>query len=326
MTRKLILDLDTGIDDALAIAYAIGSEQAGDVELIGITGTYGNVSVATGVRNALAVTALFGRDDIPVYPGIDRPRTAAEPLPYEPGPGARRIHGDNGIGDMAIPDSPRAAETTPAVDFIIDAAETYGRDLLIVPTGAMTTIAEVCRREPGISRLVGSITFMGGALTVPGNVTPGAEANIAQDPEAADYLVRSGVETTMIGLDVTHQAVLRRDEILPWRQAGTAAGDFLAGMTDFYIDSYAHTQPEHAGCCLHDPLAVAAVLDPTLIGTLGVNLRVDLDGPWRGRTIGDRAGGRLVDPHKTTQVAVRVDVLRFKQRFLDRVTALAAVR
>ena len=125
---------------------------------------------------------------------------------------------------MTIPDSRRSPETTAAADFIIDAAHTYGKDLVIVPTGAMTTIAEVCRREPRIGELVGSITFMGGALTVPGNVTPGAEANIMQDPEAADAILRSGVETTMIGLDVTHQAVLTRRDIERWRRAGHRGG------------------------------------------------------------------------------------------------------
>lgn len=209
MTRKLILDLDTGIDDTLAIAYALASEQADDVRLIGITGTYGNVTVETGMRNALAVTDLLGHPEVSVYPGLDRPSTAPENFRYSPSAGTRRIHGDNGIGDMTIPDSRRSPETTAAADFIIDAAHTYGKDLVIVPTGAMTTIAEVCRREPRIGELVGSITFMGGALTVPGNVTPGAEANIMQDPEAADAILRSGVETTMIGLDVTHQACSR---------------------------------------------------------------------------------------------------------------------
>ena len=157
---------------------------------------------------------------------------------------------------------------------------------------------------------------MGGALTVPGNVTPGAEANIMQGTRRPPTpSSRSGVETTMIGLDVTHQAVLTRRDIERWRRLGTAAGDFLAGMTDFYIDAYSATQPELKGCGMHDPLAVAAALDPTLVTTLGMNLQVDLEGAYRGRTIGDRAHDRLTDSHKTTQVAVRVDIARFKSQF-----------
>ena len=316
--KKMILDLDTGVDDALAISYALGSPE---IELIGITGTYGNVTVEQVVRTALAVTDLLGHPEVKVYQGLPHSSTTDH---FEVLPISAFIHGDNGIGDMTIPDSRRSPETTAAADFIIDAAHTYGKDLVIVPTGAMTTIAEVCRREPRIGELVGSITFMGGALTVPGNVTPGAEANIMQDPEAADAILRSGVETTMIGLDVTHQAVLTRRDIERWRRLGTAAGDFLAGMTDFYIDAYSATQPELKGCGMHDPLAVAAALDPTLVTTLGMNLQVDLEGAYRGRTIGDRAHDRLTYSHKTTQVAVRVDIARFKSQFLDRITALAS--
>jgi len=180
MTCKLILDLDTGIDDTLAIAYALASEQADDVRLIGITGTYGNVTVETGMRNALAVTDLLGHPEVSVYPGLDRPSTAPENFRYSPSAGTRRIHGDNGIGDMTIPDSRRSPETT------------------------------------------------------------------------------------------------------------------------------------------------AAALDPTLVTTLGMNLQVDLEGAYRGRTIGDRAHDRLTYSHKTTQVAVRVDIARFKSQFLDRITALAS--
>lgn len=321
--RKLILDLDTGIDDTLAIAYALGS--ADEVDLIGVTGTYGNVTVRRGVRNSLAVLHLFGRDDVPVYPGVDHP-LAYDPAangPWEPSAGSVAVHAPNGVGGATIPDSPREAEPDgSAVDFIIDAARTYGENLVIVPTGAMTTMATVLKTAPDIRDSGARITLMGGALTVPGNVSPGAEANISQDPEAADYLFRCGARTTMIGLDVTHQTALTRKGTAVWRALGTPAGDFLADMTDYYIDFYLAHQPEIGGCGLHDPLAVAAALDPMLVTTLGVNLKVDLDGAFRGRTIGDRA--RLADPDKHTQVALGVDVPEFLERFMTRITALAA--
>lgn len=314
--RPLILDLDTGIDDALAIAYALASPE---VDLIAVTGTYGNVTVERGMRNSLAVLHLFGRDDVPVYPGLDHPRTATG---FTPSAGSSAIHGVDGLGGAALPDSPRCPEMRSAVDVILDAARTYGRDLLVVPTGAMTTVSEVCRRDPDLMDSVGSLTFMGGALTVPGNVNPAVEANIAQDPESADMLLRSGVHTTMVGLDVTHQTVLTRRATASWRALGTPAGAFLADMVDYYIGAYERSQPELGGCGLHDPLAVAAAIDPTLVTTLGVNLQVDLDGPFRGRTIGDRL--RLRDPDKTTRVAVGVDADRFVTRFVKRLTVLAA--
>lgn len=233
MRKKLILDLDTGIDDALAIAYALGS--ADEIDLIGITATYGNVAVPLAARNALAVLHLFGRDDVPVYPGVDHPIAPAT-LPkmrgttpderaqayarwqnggadgwqtdasWSPTPGSVAVHHPNGIGGAIIPDSPRAPEAPgSAVDFIIAAAREYGPDLTIVPTGAMTTMATVFRNAPDLKDSGVNVTLMGGALTLPGNVSPAAEANISQDPESADYLFKCGARTTMIGLDVTHQ-------------------------------------------------------------------------------------------------------------------------
>lgn len=323
--RKLILDLDTGIDDALAIAYALGS--ADEVDLIGVTSTYGNVTVPLAARNSLAVLHLFGRDDVPVYPGVDHPLTYDPETdgPWAPSAGSVAVHAPNGLGGAVIPDAPREPENPgSAVDFIIDAARTYGGNLTIVPTGAMTTMTTVMAKAPDVIDSGAHITLMGGALTVPGNVSPGAEANISQDPEAADRLFRCGARTTMIGLDVTHRTALTREGTAKWRALKTPAGDFLADMTDYYIDFYLAHQPEVKGCGLHDPLAVAAALDPTLVGTIGVNLKVDLDGAFRGRTIGDRA--RLTDPDKTTRVAVDVDAPRFLARFMERTTALAAGR
>lgn len=314
--KKLILDLDTGIDDTLAIAYAIGSPE---VELIGVTGTYGNVTVEEGMSNSLAVLDLFGHPEIPVYPGVSHPTES--PSFVRPAVSSI-IHGHNGLGDAKIPKSVRKPQSVSAVDFIIHAAEQYGKDLLFVPTGALSTVAQVFRQAPQLNEAFGTVTLMGGALTVPGNVSQGAEANIAQDPQAANYLFRSGARTTMVGLDVTHQCVLTRKETALWRNLGTDAGRFLADMTDFYIAAYERTQPALGGCGLHDPLAVAAAIDPTLITTLAINLQVDTEGAYRGRTVGDSS--RLSQTTKTTQVAVGVDALRFKQEFMRRVTSVAS--
>ena len=125
----------------------------------------------------------------------------------------------------------------------------------------------------------------------------------------------------MIGLDVTHQTALTREKAHEWASLGTPAGDFLVTMTDYYIDFYLKNQPEIRGCGLHDPLAVAAALDPSLVTTFRFNLQVDLEGPFRGRTIGDRS--RLQDPDKHTQVALGVNVPEFLDRFMTRVTAAA---
>lgn len=163
---------------------------------------------------------------------------------------------------------------------------------------------------------------MGGALTVSGNVSPCAEANISQDPEAADYVFRHAQRITMVGLDVTLQTLLTRKHTQQWRDLHTDRGDFLAEMTDYYIKAYETTAPNLGGCGLHDPLAVGVAVDPSLVGTLPVNLKVDTEDPTRGRTIGDV--DRLNNPDKTAQAAVTVDVQRFLDEFMSRISGLAA--
>lgn len=314
--KKLILDLDTGVDDALAIAYALGSPE---VELIGITGTYGNVLLETGVRNALAITDLLGHPEVKVYKGLPHARAAES---FDVLDISKFIHGANGIGDVAIPDSSREPEEQPAVDFIIEAVKTYGKDLIYVPTGPMTNIAAALDKAPEIKDEIGGVVLMGGALTVCGNVNAWSEANISQDPDAADLLFRSGTPATMIGLDVTLQTLLTYEQTRRWRELGTVAGAFLADMTDYYIKAYETTSPHLGGCGLHDPLAVGVAVDPTLVTTLDINMQVDVDGPTRGRTIGDNT--RMNDPVKTMKAAVGVDVARFLDEFMTRITALAA--
>ncbi|MFC0264981.1 nucleoside hydrolase [Alloscardovia macacae] len=318
MSKKMILDLDTGVDDALAIAYALASPE---VELIGITGTYGNVLMDQGTRNSLAITDILGHPEVPVFRGVDHSSTS-EPGSFEVLEISKFIHGENGIGDVEIPDSPRVVEQQDAVDFIIEAAHTYGEDLIYVPTGPDTNIAAALKKDPQIAHLIGSIVIMGGALTVPGNVNAWTEANISQDPEAADYLFRSGANVTMVGLDVTLQTLLTYADTAKWRALGTKAAKFYADMTDFYIKAYETTSPHLGGCGLHDPLAVAVAVDPSLVTLLDINMKVDVDGPTRGRTIGDEQ--RITDRTKTMKVAVAVDVDRFVGELMDRIGALVA--
>lgn len=358
MVRKLILDLDVGIDDTLALAYVLGSPE---VELIGVMTSFGNVRVETSARNALAVLDLFGRSDVPVYLGADRALAAQGA--YEPSPAVLRIHGENGVGGCRIPDAARepvgaegevrgsaepgagrgavgragdmAPEGRPkapgdplgnaAVEFLIEATERYGDELVYVPTGPLTNLALALRQEPGLVRRLRHVTLMGGALTVPGNVSPCAEANIANDPEAADLAFRSGLHATMVGLDVTHQTLLTKQETALWREVGRASASelvrarasFLADMTDYYIDRYLENNPYLGGCSLHDPLSVGVAIDPTLVGTHGVNLKADLVGAVRGRTIGDDE--RLNEPEKACDVALTVDAPRFVSEFMARI-------
>lgn len=208
--KKLILDLDTGVDDALAISYALGSPE---VELIGITGTYGNVLMEQGVRNALAITELLGHPEVPVYKGLPHASTKDS---FEVLPISAFIHGENGIGDAVIPDPKRDAETEPAVDFIIDAVKTYGDDLVYVPTGPQTNIAAAFRKAPEIAEQLGKIVLMGGALTVPGNVNRLDRSEYLAGPRCGGLCVPSyeGCDDDRFGCDAADAAHLQGDATL----------------------------------------------------------------------------------------------------------------
>ena len=316
--RKIILDLDTGIDDTLALSYVLGSP---DAELIGITGTYGNVVLDRGVDNDLRLLAMYGREDIPVFKGIDHPSTADS---FSVPPDSEIFHGANGTGNVEIPaQTDRQASQQSSVDFIIDAVRRYPKgELVVVPTGALTTIAAALEQAPDIVDRI-SIVMMGGTLTQPGNVGPFAEANINQDPEAANRVFATAADITMVGLDVTTQALMSREDTEALRATGTSAGRFLADMTDYYIDiSEKESGVYLGGCNLHDPLAAAVAIDPSLVTTFATNLMVETEGPQRARTIGNPS--RLLDPVKNTKVALSVDTERFTRRFMDRLLTLVS--
>ena len=204
--RKMILDLDTGVDDALAIAYALADPE---VDLIGIVSSYGNNLLDVCAENSLKLLELLGHTDIPVFKGLPHSSTTDH---FDVMQVSKDIHGNNGIGEVQLPAPSRSVEEESGVDFYIDAAHKYGKDLIIIPTGPMTNLAAALKKDPEIAHLIGNVTFMGGALTVEGNVTPVAEANINQDPKAANEVLTSDLPLTMVGLDVTLRTLLTKKE------------------------------------------------------------------------------------------------------------------
>ncbi len=312
--KKIILDLDTGIDDALAIAYALGSPE---VELIGILASYGNVLTEQSARNSLAILDFFGHPEVPVFMGCTHSWTTDS---FSVLPISAFIHGKNGIGEVEIPASSRSVSPVHGVDFLIESVHKYGKDLIFIPTGPQTNLATAIKKDPTIVDEIGNVVFMGGALTVPGNIENIAEANISQDPEATDFVFKSGIPCTMVGLDITLKVLLTKKETQTWRDLGTPQGKFLADMTDYYIKAYETTSPHLGGCALHDPLAVGVAVDPTLIKTHAINLQCDLEGVMRGRTIGDPS--RLSEPAETIEVGLGVDIDRALKEFMSRLTAL----
>ncbi|WKD59097.1 nucleoside hydrolase [Corynebacterium caspium] len=306
---KVILDLDTGIDDALALAYTLGSPE---LELIGITCTFGNVLVADGAQNNLDLLELFQAPDIPVCLGLPHPQAATG---FEVLKISEFIHGTNGIGDVELKPSARKLSEISAVDFLVAAAREHGDNLLVVATGPMTNLAAAIAKDPEFAQT--QMVIMGGAFGVPGNVNAWSEANISQDPEAANDLLSAANDLVMVGLDVTLQTLLTYEHTAKWRASGSRAGTYLADITDYYIKAYETTAPYLGGCGLHDPLAVGIAVDPSLATLLPHNLKVETSGPTRGRTIGNEK--RLNDPIKNTKVAVGVDVQRFLKEFMERI-------
>lgn len=296
--KKLILDIDTGIDDALALAYALGSSEA---DVIGVVGTYGNVYTPQGVQNVLNLLETLKCTHIPVFAGEEH---ASSKPAFDRLDISAKIHGNNGIGEVELPLAKNSKETKHGVDFILEAVKQYGKDICVVATGPCTNIAQAIAKDASIASAIGSIVIMGGALSVPGNVTAFAEANIYQDPQAADDLFKSGAPITMVGLDVTMRSILRLEDTAGWRLCGHA-GQQYADIVDYYIHIHDEIAPHLQGCPLHDPSAVAAALHPEFFTTLSLFMSAETQGPSIGRTIGQC--DQLQEKTPNVQVCVGVN-------------------
>ena len=315
--KKIILDLDTGIDDTLALSYILGSE---DAELIGITGTYGNVLLETGIRMIWIcwkctddqISRCLRVCRIPVMRILSRCLTVQAFFTVAMAPAMLRCLQRQHVRRLIS-----------SQRFHYRIARKYSKEELVyVPTGPSTNIDAAFVKAPDIVDKL-TIVMMGGALTQPGNCNPYMEANISMDPKASNRMFSTSADITMIGLDVTMQALMTKKDTQALRDVGTKAGAFLADMTDYYIDISEETDPAfQGGCNLHDPLAAAVALDPTLVTTFPIDLMVETEGPSIGRTIGDPT--RLLSQPKNTKVALGVDAERFTSQFMERLLKLAA--
>jgi purine nucleosidase len=307
--KPIILDVDTGIDDALAISYAVN---APEVELLGVTTCFGNVTVQEATRNTLLVLEHLD-SSVPVIPGASKPLFVSRVKAS-----ATHIHGEDGIGNTLTDMSTREASQQYAPQFIIDQVRSKPHQVTIITVAAMTNLALAIMQAPDIVGLVDKVVVMGGAVTRAGNVTPHAEANIYADPEAADYVFASGIPITLVGLDVTMETLLPKKDVQVWRDKQTALSTLLADMTDFYIDAYEDFYPGIGGCGLHDPLAVGVAINPDFVKTKPLYVRVDLDGFHSlGRTVGDLRSKPAHEPNM--DVCLEVDAERFLEHFLSKV-------
>ncbi|MCY0877815.1 MAG: nucleoside hydrolase [Firmicutes bacterium] len=305
--RRIILDVDTGIDDAWALIYAL---RAPTLDVLGITTGFGNADVDTTTRNTLAVTDLL-QSRVPVYRGAVKPLCR----PWD-GP-VTSYHGVNGLGNASVPDPLRPPENTEAVDFLHQVLTALPHEVTIVTLARLTNIARLLLYDPHVAPLISRLVIMGGAAFVPGNVTPVAEANIWGDPEAADLVFQSGIPITMVGLDVTHRARLTWDD-LDRLDSSLPYAAMMRDATAFYLKAYERDHPEMQGWCpIHDPLAVAVAEDPSLVAVRRYPVRVEHAGRWTtGMTVVDARMGE--QPHGI-EVALDLNAPAFLHRFWDRV-------
>lgn len=304
--KKVIIDVDTGIDDALALSYAIRSPE---LEVLGVTTCFGNTSVEDAARNTIHILNLLDVQ-IPVAIGAHKP-IYRDHLKAK----ATHVHGEDGLGDTGHPFIAGKPIEQHAVDFIIENIKEYPHEITMILVGSSTNLAHAILKEPEIIGLIKEVVIMGGAVTVPGNVTPFAEANIYTDPEAVDLVFRSGLPIRLVGLDVTLQTLLPREILQIWREKNTQLSNFFADMTEFYMDFYLRRY-DMGGCGLHDPLAVGVVIDPSIVKGKYMDVQVTLeDNAEIGKTFVS-----LEQSNKSNiQVCLEVDAERFLQHFLSRV-------
>ena len=298
MTTRVILDCDPGHDDAIALLLALASPQ---IDLVGVTTVHGNQTLEKTTDNALRVLALVGREDVPVAMGADRPLVRELQV-------AAHVHGESGLDGPELP--PRASEPVEqsAVDFLVEHA---GPETVLVPIGPLTNVALAL--EAGIRPA--RIVLMGGSIAE-GNMTPAAEFNIWADPEAAARVFASGLDVTMIGLDVTHGALLTPAWAERFRAAGRV-GTFVAELVEFFKRYHARTYGWD-GAPIHDAVALAHAFRPGIVRTEYVNVEVELESDLnRGRTVVDR--WRRTDRAPNAHVGVAIDADALFELLLERI-------
>lgn len=275
MPHKIIIDTDPGVDDTMAIFFALRSPE---LEVIGLTTIFGNVHTSLATINALRLLEIAGRPDIPVVPGASAPLTGpfGGPVPY--------VHGDDGQGNAHLPPPTTHPRAGSAAAFIVEQVMAAPGEITLVPLGPLTNIALALRLEPRLAQNVRQVVLMGGNALCPGNATPAAEANIHNDPEAADVVFGAGWSVTMVGLDVTHQVNMRRTHLARYEQANNPLAQHIARIVPFYRDFFERQYPGLDGIYVHDSSAIACVIDPTLFIMERWPLRVETQGISRGKT------------------------------------------
>ncbi|GAA2242686.1 nucleoside hydrolase [Herbiconiux moechotypicola] len=305
MPSKIILDCDPGHDDAIALLLAHGSPE---IELLAVTTVVGNQTLEKVTRNALSVAKVAGLTGVPFAAGCARP--LVRPIEVAPD-----IHGDSGLDGPVLPEPELALDERHAVDLIIETVMAHEPGTVtLVPTGGLTNIALAARKEPRIVSRVKEVVLMGGGYHE-GNWSATSEFNIIIDPEAAHIVFNESWPLTMVGLDLTHQALATPDVVERIRAIGTAPSRFVVELLEFFGQSYEEAQG-FTSPPVHDPCAVARVIDPSVMTVRRAPLDVELSGTLTlGMTVADFR--RPAPEDCTTSVAVELDHERFWSLIVD---------
>jgi len=309
-SKRIILDTDPGIDDALAIILSLRSKE---LKVEAITTVSGNVPVRLGTRNVRRILRLMGLKDLPmIAEGSSLPIKEPPLWTYE-------IHGKNGLGDLDcfFNDDSELDEdwivSRKAIDLIFEMIEKYPNEIIIVTLGPLTNIACAIEKDKDKMDKVQGIIMMGGAVDVKGNITPDAEFNIFFDPHAAKIVFDSGIPVIMVGLNVTRKCILRKEELVRITEGKREKiEEFILGATDRYMEIHLK-KTGRAYCYLHDPLAVGVAIDPTLVKMHKMDIDVCID-KKRGKTFCKKK-----DFQSEIQVCTDVDSKRFLRLFYERV-------
>jgi purine nucleosidase len=293
MPKKILLDCDPGLDDALALLLAHGDP---NLELVGVTTVGGNVGLSRTTRNALALREYLHFEKVPIAAG------AGKPLSGETRE-ASHVHGESGLGSAVLPEPALAVDERHAVDFIIETLRATPGAIHLVATGPLTNVALALQKEPAIARWVASFTIMGGSFTR-GNATPAAEFNIYADPEAARIVFDADWRVVMIGLDLTLQAQANGSVVARLGQLGVLAHELILPLATFWVDA---NNSEWDGQAVHDVCAVVHVVRPDLFSSRPARVQVETTGEFtRGMTVVD-----FDSPFPNAIVPVTLDVAGF---------------
>lgn len=281
---KILIDCDTGVDDSLAVLYALKKPE---FEILGFTTGFGNTSAPQAAENTLRLLKLAGREgEIPVSIGENAPLKGKWDGPVV------HVHGSNGISGVELPPSRQEPVEERACDFIVRLARENPGELTLITLGRMTNVARALEKEPNLPKLVRGLVAMGGTYHAPGNVSPVAEANIAGDPEAADRVLMAGFDTTIVGLDVTTKIHLTSKTFADLREycapENRAIADYLVQAFIPYRAFSRSSDGNLDACPMHDPLALLVAIDPSVVTMRRLPARVECgEGLCRGMIVTD---------------------------------------